>query len=610
MRERQHSTATTRWRRSRSFGAAALTAATLALGSAGTFSAGVAHAASSGNVIFALPPAVVPNYIFPIMSGTYYSNVNLYQFQALMYRPLYWFGQGTQPSFNESLSLANAPVYTNGGKTVTISMKKYAWGDGKPVTSEDVIFFMQMLKAETSIWPVYVPGEFPDNVVSMSAPNASTVVFHLDKAYSQTWFLYNELSQITPLPQHAWDKESAAGAVGNYTATPAGAKAVFNYITKQAQNPSAYATNPMWAVVDGPFKLKTFDSTTGTTVFVPNAKYSGPVKASYSSLTLEPFTTDTAEFNALRSGAVTYGYTPPQDSSQIPVIASQGYTSSPWIGWSINYFPMNFNNPTVGSIFRQLYFRQAFQELVNQPVDIKKALYGYGYPTYGPVPIQPKNNLSTPQEANNPYPYNPAKSVALLRAHGWSVQPGGTTTCAKPGSAMGDCGTGITKGEKMVFNLQYNNGFTYVSQFMQQMKSDLAKYDGIQLNLTTAPFNTVLANAVPCKGKTCTWQMENWGQGWSYGPDYYPTGESIFETGSNINEGSYSNPVNDANINATHVVSSTSALYKYENYLALQLPDVWQPDPDFQISEISNKLSGVSQSSLLNFTPEFWKLHS
>jgi peptide/nickel transport system substrate-binding protein len=544
------------------------------------------------------------------MSGTYYSNVNLYQFQALMYRPLYWFGQGTQPSFNESLSLANAPVYSNGGKTVTITMKKYAWGDGKPVTSEDVIFFMQMLKAETSIWPVYVPGEFPDNVVSMSAPNASTVVFHLDKAYSQTWFLYNELSQITPLPQHAWDKESAAGAVGNYTATPAGAKAVFNYITKQAQNPSAYATNPMWAVVDGPFKLKTFDSTTGTTVFVPNAKYSGPVKASYSSLTLEPFTTDTAEFNALRSGAITYGYTPPQDSSQIPVIASQGYTSSPWIGWSINYFPMNFNNPTVGPIFRQLYFRQAFQELVNQPVDIKKALYGYGYPTYGPVPIEPKNTLSTPQEASNPYPYNPVKSAALLRAHGWSVQPGGTTTCAKPGSAVSDCGTGITKGEKMVFNLQYNNGFTYVSQFMQQMKSDLAKYDGIQLNLTTAPFNTVLANAVPCKGKTCTWQMENWGQGWSYGPDYYPTGESIFETGSNINEGSYSNPVNDANINATHVVSSVSALYKYENYLALQLPDVWQPDPDFQISEISNKLSGVSQSSLLNFTPEFWKLHS
>ena len=563
-------------------------------------------ASTSGDVTFALPPAVIPNYIFPVMSGTYYSNVNLYQFQALMFRPLYWFGNGNQPSFNESLSLAKTPVFTNGGKTVTVTMNKYNWADGKPVTSEDVLFFMQILKAETSIWPVFVPGEFPDNVLSMSAPNASTVVFHLDKAYSHTWFLYNELSQITPMPQHAWDKKSTTGKVGNYTTTTAGAKAVFTYLDTQAKSLATYASNPLWQVVDGPFRLKTFE-TTGYTVYVPNSKYSGKVKAKYAQLTLLPYTTDAAEFNALRAGSLDYGYTPPQDSSQIPVIKSQGYTSSPWIGWGINYFPMNMNNPTVGPIFRQLYFRQAFQEMVNQPVDVKKALYGYGYPTYGPVPIEPKSNLSTPQEASNPYPYSPKKSAALLKSHGWNVKPGGVTTCTKPGTAATDCGVGITKGEKLVFNLQYNNGFTYVTQFMQQLKSNLAK-DGIQITLTTAPFNTILANATPCKGATCTWQMENWGQGWSYGPDYYPTGESIFETASNINEGNYSNPINDANINATHTVTGTSVLYKYENYLALQLPVVWQPDPDFQISEISNKLTGVTQSPLLNFTPEFWKL--
>ncbi|HUY16731.1 MAG TPA: ABC transporter substrate-binding protein [Acidimicrobiales bacterium] len=563
-------------------------------------------ATASGDVTFALPPAVIPNYIFPVMSGTYYSNVNIYQFQAIMFRPLYWFGNGTQPTFNESLSLAKTPVFTNGGKTVTITLNKYNWADGKPVTSADVLFFMQILKAEQSIWPVFVPGEFPANVLSMSAPNASTVVFHLDKAYSQTWFLYNELSQITPMPQHAWDKTSTSGKIGNYTTTTAGAKAVFNYLSTQAKSLATYATNPLWQVVDGPFKLKTFE-TTGYTVFVPNSKYSGAVKASYAQLTLLPYTTDAAEFNALRAGSVDYGYTPPQDSSQIPVIKSQGYSSSPWIGWGINYFPMNMNNPTVGPIFKQLYFRQAFQEMVNQPVDVKKALYGYGYPTYGPVPIKPKSTLSTPQEAANPYPYSPSKSAALLKSHGWSVKPGGVTTCAKPGTAASDCGAGITKGEKMVFNLQYNNGFTYVTQFMQQLKSNLAQ-DGIQVSLTTAPFNTVLANATPCKGATCTWQMENWGQGWSYGPDYYPTGESIFETASNINEGSYSNPINDANINATHTITGTAVLYKYENYLAQQLPVVWQPDPDFQISEISNKLTGVSQSPLLNYTPEFWKL--
>ena len=33
---------------------------------------------------------------------------------------------------------------------------------------------------------------------------------------------------------------------------------------------------------------------------MPNPSYSGPVKASYGSLTLQPFTTDAAEYNALR----------------------------------------------------------------------------------------------------------------------------------------------------------------------------------------------------------------------------------------------------------------------------------------------------------------------
>ena len=102
--------------------------------------------------------------------------------------------------------------------------------------------------------------------------------------------------------------------------------------------------------------------------------------------------------------------------------------------------------------------------------------------------------------------------------------------------------------------------------------------------------------------------MGDWGIGWSYGPDYYPTGESIFATGSGENFGSYSNPVNDANINATHLVSGTAVLDKYENYLSKELPVIWMPDPDSQISEVSAKLKGVTQSPLLNYTPEFWTL--
>ena len=568
-----------------------------------------APAAAGGAVTYALPPTTTPNYILPLMSSTYYSNVNLFQFQAELFRPLYWYGPaGTAANQsiygpNASLSVAKAPVYSDHNKVVTITLNNYKWTNGKPVTTRDVLFFMNMLKAEESIWPVYVPGEFPANVTKMKIDSPTKITFDLSGAYSTTWFTDNELSQITPLPQKAWDKTSASAKVGNYDMTTKGAKAVFKYLTKEASSPATYDTNPLWKVVDGPFTLKSFQ-TSGYTVFAANKQYSGPVKPKISTLTLEPFTTDTAEYNALRSGKLTYGYIPPQDAAQKAVIEGQGYRVSPWIGWQINYIPYNHANKQVGPIFNQLYFRQSVQELVDQPVDISKAYYNYAVPTYGPVPSRPSNPLATKYEENNPYPYDPAKSAAALKAHGWNVKPGGTTTCANPKL----CGTGIKAGQPLTFNLQYASGLTPVTQEMDQFKSALQQYDGINLNLTQAPFNTVIANAVPCaleKGK-CTWQLENWGGGWSYGPDFYPTGESIFASGSNINEGSYSDSQNDKLINATHTQAGATALQKYENYLAKQLPVIWQPVQDNQVSAIKNTLQGVAQSPLLNYSPEYW----
>ena len=43
---------------------------------------------------FAEQPAGVPDYILPLASNQYFSAANLFQFQYLMYRPLYWFGTG------------------------------------------------------------------------------------------------------------------------------------------------------------------------------------------------------------------------------------------------------------------------------------------------------------------------------------------------------------------------------------------------------------------------------------------------------------------------------------------------------------------------------------
>jgi hypothetical protein len=63
-----------------------------------------------GTATWAELPSAPPNYIFPFVSGTYSSTANISEFQYLMYRPLYWFGNGASPTLNTSLSLAEAPV--------------------------------------------------------------------------------------------------------------------------------------------------------------------------------------------------------------------------------------------------------------------------------------------------------------------------------------------------------------------------------------------------------------------------------------------------------------------------------------------------------------------
>ena len=96
------------------------------------------------------------------------SHVNLDDFQSLMYRPLYWFGQVENPSptFDERLSLAYAPTSSNGGRTVVIRLKGWRFSNGQRVDAQSVIFWMNMLEAEPSQW-AGSPGEFPYNVVEL-----------------------------------------------------------------------------------------------------------------------------------------------------------------------------------------------------------------------------------------------------------------------------------------------------------------------------------------------------------------------------------------------------------------------------------------------------------
>ncbi len=555
-----------------------------------------------GTVAFALPAGATPNYIFPITPGAQFSTVNLGYFQPLMFRPLYWLGKKNAPVVSPTLSLADAPVYSNGGRTVTITLKPYRWSNGTPVTSRDVQFFMNLLTANKANWGGYVQGEMPDSIVSFTIDSARTFSITFNKVFSPNWLLDNQLSSIVPLPL-AWDKTSASTPPGNFDLTTKGAAAVYKFLNAQSSTLATYATNPLWQVVDGPFRLAGFDPSTGYASFVPNRQYSGSVKPHIAKLEEVPFIGNAAEFNQLRSGQLDYGYLPTTDVTQRTYFASRGYSVRPWPGWSINYLVLNYTNRQERAFFDQLYLRQVMQLTVNQPQWVADTLKGYGSPDYGPVPLQPKSPFLSTYEAGNPYPYSPSRAAALLRQHGWTVKPNGASVCSRPGTGPSECGAGIRGGAPLVFNVLYQSGGNAVTQQMEAWKSNATQV-GLELNLSERPFNTVITIANPCTtGPTCTWDIAGWG-GWGFGtPD--PTGDQAF---SPLNTGGYQDPTMNRLIAATTTAGGQQPMFTYENYLAKNLPVLWWPNPSTQISVISSKLHGVYQNPLGLITPEYWYL--
>lgn len=603
------------------------TAASPSNGSAGagytTETAPSGSKVAGGTVYFAEGAQAPPNYIFPMTSAQVCGINNVEQLSAELYRPLYWYGDNYTPTVDYSRSIGQAPVFSNGGKTITITFNNYEWSDGEQVTARDAEFYLNLYKADpANNYCGYVPGLFPDSIVSMSAPSANTLVLNLNKAYNQEWVLYNELSQITPIPL-AWDRTSLsqpAPTTDNGSlpdSTKAGAEAVYKFLDAQSKDVATWATSPLWSVVDGPFKLTSFTNT-GQVTLVPNPDYSGSPKPSIAQLVEVPFTDTTAIFNEIRSGGpsqLDIVGLPPEDYPQLSTAVSEGYTDNKAASYSFNYFVLNLNNPKVGKVFQQTYFRQALQHLIDQDGWISAFLHGTAVPTYGPVPSSPASPLVSLNTSVNPFPFSTQAAAALLTAHGWNVVPGGATTCKSPGTGPGECGAGITAGEGIAFNIDYASGSETTTSEMNDLEAQAAKV-GIQINLTEHPFDSVISSATQCTAgqPTCNWTSENWGGGWIYAPDFLPTGESLFLGGAAANYSNYNDPTANSLINATLTASNEqSALTAYAQYMETSLPVVYGPTSIGTYGGdagtlVNSKLGGYAANAFGYIDAEDWYL--
>jgi peptide/nickel transport system substrate-binding protein len=563
----------------------------------------------TGGTVTIAEVGVSPNDIFPLSPATNSNGYNA-TLDSGLWPNLAYSGDGGQSIVNPQESQYSSLKYSDGNKVITIVLKPWKWSDGAPITVRDFMFVYNLLKANYNDWLQYVQGLFPTDVTSVQTPDEHTIVLHLSRSYNPSFYTDEELAVIPLLPQHAWDKTSLTGKVGNYDQTTAGAKAVWNFLQKQGTIESTFATNPLWQVVSGPFKLSEFHSD-GYYSYVPNTNYSGPDKPVLNKVIWTPFTDDTAEMNTLRSGtSLDLAQVPLNDVRQIPALKAEGYSVAqvPLNGYA-EILP-NFYNPQAGPMLRQLYIRQAMEYLINRPQILQKAFSGYGDPGNGPIPVTYGQQWDSPLEkAGGPYPFKPSAAIALLKAHGWKVVPNGVDTCQSPGTGATNCGAGITAGEKLQFQFLYASGTASFDQQNAAVQSTEA-LGGIKLTLKSEPFDTLVSTTGTCNAQShpaaiCNdWQIQQYGYN-TYGLD--PNGAGYFNTDAINNYGGYSSPEMDRLIEATEYGASSSAFYAYEDYAAKQLPLLWIPN-EANVIVYKNNLAGVTPLNPFSGTinPEVW----
>lgn len=505
------------------------------------------HPTSGGTIEYAELPQSNLNWFLPLVN-TGFDSVANFQLIYQMYKPLLWVNANYTINWNSSI--AQKITYNKAGTVYHVFLNpKWHWSNGKPVTSQDILFTWDVIKATSaanapSPWP-YVgagTGDIPNGIKSLVANGNYEVTFTLDKPANQEWFIFNGIIQLIPMPKAAWD--------------------IHKNIAKEIKYLGSEGSNPQFdQVVDGPFKIGPTANNQYWSL-IPNRHYDGH-KSTVKRIVFTYEGSNAAEFAALKTGTINVGYLDQSEYGARSALTSQGDVITPEYLFGFYETQLNmFPGSPVKSLFDHLYIRQALQMGINRQGIDDSIYHGYAPPIDGPIPGTPKTPFLDPALKTNPYPYSPARGKKLLEQHGWHMVNGV-----------------MTKGSQhLALQLDYPSGSTSETEEVELMKQDWAA-EGIQVQLKGLPASTlegITYNPSQPKG----WEMST-GLAWFYnGPGYWPTGGQLFATNAPSGFG-YSSNEEDALIAATHrpyatAAESLQAFYRYEDYTAVQLPMLWQ----------------------------------
>ena len=471
------------------------------------------------------------------------------------YMPLLYYN--SNDTINWQTSIADSISHNAADTQYVVHLNpKWHWSNGQPVTAQDVVYDYELEAAASNPnAPLFFcdanAGGLPQLWKSVTATSEYTVTIDISKPVNPTWLIDNGIAQLLPVPKNLWDRYA------NMTQELSWMKSIGN---------SPY--NKIYQVTDAPYKFKKL-VTNEYWEFVANPHYDGPVKPIIKTIIYDYETSTANIFAQLKKGDVqeaVYSNSMWPDRSQLK---NDVVESTPFFGFS--YALLNFNpRAPVGTLFHNLYIRQALQYGINQPLIVNKFYHGHAVPSYGPVPAQADvYNRSL----GNLYPFDPAKGKALLEAHGWHMVNGVMEK----------------NGQKLAFTADLFAGSPTLADIAEYEKSVWAS-EGIDVTLKELAEMPFLGDAALAN----EWSMVL-GFGWLYGPPYDPSGDGLFSTGGGYNYDYYSSPTMNTLIAKTtepaSLAGTIQAFHQYQRFAFENLPVLYFPDGNL-LTAVSTQLGG------------------
>jgi peptide/nickel transport system substrate-binding protein len=451
---------------------------------------------------------------------------SLYNQQAagLMYLGLIWVN-GNTGQIDWSRSLASSITSPDNGTTYDVTLRDWHWSDGVPVTTADIAYTFSLIKALGTNYVGYGAGGMPDIIKALRIISPTQFQVILKHPVNVSWFTYNGLGQLLPLPAHSW---------GKYT---------LDQIWQNQSSPEFFN------VVDGPLFAKRLDIGLDL-VMVPNPNFEGP-KLHFDRLVFKFLESDGAAIQGLEAGDLDMANVPDALWNAVQHLPDVSIVTLP-PDESFNEIVMNMKNPNV-PFFRDVRVRDAMADAIDQEGMIKLIDHGAGEVIYGPVPPVPPTFLSPAMRAGHyPVGYDPAKARALLSEAGYVPGPDGILQ---------------KDGKELSFTFLMLTGDAVIAQVTEFIQSDLAKI-GIQMKVHEIEFNQLVALL---NNPKADWQAAGLGETVTG----YPTGEELFATNSFQNSGGYSDPTMDRLIEESTNMPGLNGLFAYEDYASAQQPVIF-----------------------------------